>query len=74
MMKWLLHDLACDITIGAQPHRSQQRVTGKNKLSSADMYRWKLSSQEPCSMTCSIGRPQSTPIFKYKTCLLLFFF
>uniref|UniRef100_I3K8M3 ADAMTS like 2 n=1 Tax=Oreochromis niloticus TaxID=8128 RepID=I3K8M3_ORENI len=25
------------------------------KLSPADMYRWKLSSQEPCSMTCSIG-------------------
>ncbi|KAK3538971.1 hypothetical protein QTP86_023569 [Hemibagrus guttatus] len=39
--------------------RSQQRVTGKNKLSSADMYRWKLSSQEPCSMTCSIGVTKS---------------
>uniref|UniRef100_A0A3Q2ZK89 ADAMTS-like 2 n=1 Tax=Kryptolebias marmoratus TaxID=37003 RepID=A0A3Q2ZK89_KRYMA len=32
-----------------------QRFYQKNlKLSPADMYRWKLSSQEPCSMTCSI--------------------
>uniref|UniRef100_A0A8C4F1S5 ADAMTS-like 2 n=1 Tax=Dicentrarchus labrax TaxID=13489 RepID=A0A8C4F1S5_DICLA len=29
------------------------------KLSAADMYRWKLSSQEPCSMTCSIGVSKS---------------
>uniref|UniRef100_A0A3B3D2K2 ADAMTS-like 2 n=1 Tax=Oryzias melastigma TaxID=30732 RepID=A0A3B3D2K2_ORYME len=29
------------------------------KLSPADMYRWKLSSQEPCSMTCSIGTEMS---------------
>ncbi|XP_073323126.1 ADAMTS-like protein 2 [Pagrus major] len=29
------------------------------KLSPADMYRWKLSSQEPCSMTCSIGVSKS---------------
>uniref|UniRef100_A0A673LM56 ADAMTS-like 2 n=1 Tax=Sinocyclocheilus rhinocerous TaxID=307959 RepID=A0A673LM56_9TELE len=35
--------------------RNNQRLLQKNKLSAADMYRWKLSSQEPCSMTCSIG-------------------
>ncbi|MED6272323.1 hypothetical protein CHARACLAT_029220, partial [Characodon lateralis] len=36
--------------------RGNQRFYQKNlKLSAADMYRWKLSSQEPCSMTCSIG-------------------
>ncbi|KAL3062372.1 hypothetical protein OYC64_002225 [Pagothenia borchgrevinki] len=36
--------------------RGNQRIFQKNlKLSAADMYRWKLSSQEPCSMTCSIG-------------------
>uniref|UniRef100_A0AAX7SPL4 PLAC domain-containing protein n=1 Tax=Astatotilapia calliptera TaxID=8154 RepID=A0AAX7SPL4_ASTCA len=35
------------------------KFTGRDyknlKLSPADLYRWKLSSQEPCSMTCSIG-------------------
>lgn len=37
-------------------NRGNQRFNQKNlKLSAADMYRWKLSSQEPCSMTCSIG-------------------
>uniref|UniRef100_A0A4W6CSH0 ADAMTS like 2 n=1 Tax=Lates calcarifer TaxID=8187 RepID=A0A4W6CSH0_LATCA len=37
-----------------------QRLYQKNlKLSAADMYRWKLSSQEPCSMTCSIGVSKS---------------
>lgn len=37
-------------------NRGNQRIYQKNlKLSAADMYRWKLSSQEPCSMTCSIG-------------------
>ncbi|KAL7839703.1 hypothetical protein SRHO_G00263610 [Serrasalmus rhombeus] len=39
--------------------RSHQRLLQKNKLSAADMYRWKLSSQEPCSMTCSIGVAKS---------------
>uniref|UniRef100_A0A3Q4HAQ4 ADAMTS-like 2 n=1 Tax=Neolamprologus brichardi TaxID=32507 RepID=A0A3Q4HAQ4_NEOBR len=36
--------------------QGNQRLYQKNlKLSPADLYRWKLSSQEPCSMTCSIG-------------------
>ncbi|XP_028270542.1 ADAMTS-like protein 2 [Parambassis ranga] len=40
--------------------RGNQRFYQKNlKLSAADMYRWKLSSQEPCSMTCSIGVSKS---------------
>ncbi|CAN9512639.1 unnamed protein product [Ophioblennius macclurei] len=40
--------------------RLNQRIHQKNlKLSAADMYRWKLSSQEPCSMTCSIGVSKS---------------
>ncbi|XP_034027026.1 ADAMTS-like protein 2 isoform X3 [Thalassophryne amazonica] len=40
--------------------RVNQRLYQKNlKLSAADMYRWKLSSQEPCSMTCSIGVSRS---------------
>ncbi|XP_076007219.1 ADAMTS-like protein 2 [Genypterus blacodes] len=40
--------------------RGNQRLYQKNlKLSPADMYRWKLSSQEPCSMTCSIGVSKS---------------
>ncbi|KAK5870663.1 hypothetical protein PBY51_003590 [Eleginops maclovinus] len=40
--------------------RGNQRINQKNlKLSAADMYRWKLSSQEPCSMTCSIGVSKS---------------
>uniref|UniRef100_A0A673W6A6 ADAMTS like 2 n=1 Tax=Salmo trutta TaxID=8032 RepID=A0A673W6A6_SALTR len=37
-----------------------QRFLQKNfKLSPADMYRWKLSSQEPCTSTCSIGVSKS---------------
>ncbi|KAK9522036.1 hypothetical protein VZT92_018529 [Zoarces viviparus] len=45
--------------------RGNQRIYQKNlKLSAADMYRWKLSSQEPCSMTCSIGVSKS-----FVTCL-----
>ncbi|XP_061135041.1 ADAMTS-like protein 2 isoform X1 [Syngnathus typhle] len=40
--------------------RGNPRIYQKNlKLSPADMYRWKLSSQEPCSMTCSIGVSRS---------------
>nr|XP_057927820.1 ADAMTS-like protein 2 [Doryrhamphus excisus] len=40
--------------------RGNPRLYQKNlKLSPADMYRWKLSSQEPCSMTCSIGVSKS---------------
>ncbi|KAM6965405.1 ADAMTS-like protein 2 [Aplochiton taeniatus] len=40
--------------------RGNQRILQKNlKLSPADMYRWKLSSQEPCSTTCSIGLSKS---------------
>ncbi|XP_051962929.1 ADAMTS-like protein 2 isoform X2 [Xyrauchen texanus] len=39
--------------------RNNHRFLQKNKLSPADMYRWKLSSQEPCSMTCSIGVSKS---------------
>ncbi|XP_077942510.1 tetratricopeptide repeat domain 16 [Gasterosteus aculeatus] len=40
--------------------RGNPRIHQKNlKLSAADMYRWKLSSQEPCSMTCSIGVSKS---------------
>ncbi|KAL0979609.1 hypothetical protein UPYG_G00187240 [Umbra pygmaea] len=40
--------------------RTNQRFLQKNlKLSPADMYRWKLSSQEPCSSTCSIGMSKS---------------
>ncbi|KAM6930688.1 ADAMTS-like protein 2 [Xenentodon cancila] len=40
--------------------RGNQRIYQKNlKMSPADMYRWKLSSQEPCSMTCSIGVSKS---------------
>uniref|UniRef100_A0A8B9LPB9 ADAMTS-like 2 n=1 Tax=Astyanax mexicanus TaxID=7994 RepID=A0A8B9LPB9_ASTMX len=38
---------------------NRTRLLQKNKLSAADMYRWKLSSQEPCSMTCSIGVAKS---------------
>uniref|UniRef100_A0A672J2H0 ADAMTS-like protein 2 n=1 Tax=Salarias fasciatus TaxID=181472 RepID=A0A672J2H0_SALFA len=39
---------------------NRTRIHQKNlKLSAADMYRWKLSSQEPCSMTCSIGVSKS---------------
>ncbi|XP_069039370.1 ADAMTS-like protein 2 [Lepisosteus oculatus] len=39
-----------------QKTRINQRFLQKNfGLSAADMYRWKLSSQEPCSLTCSIG-------------------
>ncbi|KAK0156495.1 ADAMTS-like protein 2 [Merluccius polli] len=38
------------------PRNNRTRGNQKNlRLSPADMYRWKLSSQEPCSMTCSIG-------------------
>ncbi|XP_077456223.1 tetratricopeptide repeat domain 16 isoform X4 [Stigmatopora argus] len=40
--------------------RGSPRLYQKNpKLSPADMYRWKLSSQEPCSITCSIGVSKS---------------
>ncbi|XP_051981577.1 ADAMTS-like protein 2 [Xyrauchen texanus] len=39
--------------------RINQSLLQKNKMSAADMYRWKLSSQEPCSMTCSIGVSKS---------------
>uniref|UniRef100_A0A673MG15 ADAMTS-like 2 n=1 Tax=Sinocyclocheilus rhinocerous TaxID=307959 RepID=A0A673MG15_9TELE len=39
--------------------RNNQRLLQKNKLSTADLYRWKLSSQEPCSVTCSIGVSKS---------------
>ncbi|XP_057184990.1 ADAMTS-like protein 2 isoform X2 [Triplophysa rosa] len=39
--------------------RNNQRLLQKNRPSAADMYRWKLSSQEPCSMTCSIGVSKS---------------
>ncbi|XP_067084292.1 ADAMTS-like protein 2 [Osmerus mordax] len=40
--------------------RGNQKFLQKNfKLSAADMYRWKLSAQEPCSMTCSIGVSKS---------------
>ncbi|XP_048835152.1 ADAMTS-like protein 2 [Brienomyrus brachyistius] len=40
--------------------RNHQKAPNKNlRLSAADMYRWKLSSQEPCSMTCSIGVAKS---------------
>ncbi|KAJ8415571.1 hypothetical protein AAFF_G00425510, partial [Aldrovandia affinis] len=40
--------------------RNHQKFLQKNlRLSAADMYRWKLSSQEPCSMTCSIGVAKS---------------
>uniref|UniRef100_A0A4W5MXY1 ADAMTS like 2 n=1 Tax=Hucho hucho TaxID=62062 RepID=A0A4W5MXY1_9TELE len=40
--------------------KTNQRFLQKNfKLSPADMYRWKLSSQEPCSSTCSIGVSKS---------------
>uniref|UniRef100_A0A671RJ80 ADAMTS-like 2 n=1 Tax=Sinocyclocheilus anshuiensis TaxID=1608454 RepID=A0A671RJ80_9TELE len=39
--------------------RNNQRLLLKNKLSTADLYRWKLSSQEPCSVTCSIGVSKS---------------
>ncbi|XP_024909195.1 ADAMTS-like protein 2 [Cynoglossus semilaevis] len=40
--------------------RGNHRLNQKNqKMSAADMYRWKLSSQEPCSMTCSIGVSRS---------------
>uniref|UniRef100_A0A673X9K7 ADAMTS like 2 n=2 Tax=Salmo trutta TaxID=8032 RepID=A0A673X9K7_SALTR len=39
---------------------NRTRFLQKNfKLSPADMYRWKLSSQEPCSSTCSIGVSKS---------------
>uniref|UniRef100_A0A8D3AQ07 PLAC domain-containing protein n=1 Tax=Scophthalmus maximus TaxID=52904 RepID=A0A8D3AQ07_SCOMX len=55
----------CDQDGAAPPkytgtHQGNQRLYQKNlKLSPADMYRWKLSSQEPCSMTCSIGVSRS---------------
>ncbi|KAJ8006063.1 hypothetical protein DPEC_G00124370 [Dallia pectoralis] len=40
--------------------RTNQRLLQKNlKPSPADMYRWKLSSQEPCTSTCSIGVSRS---------------
>uniref|UniRef100_A0A8C7H4T1 ADAMTS like 2 n=1 Tax=Oncorhynchus kisutch TaxID=8019 RepID=A0A8C7H4T1_ONCKI len=55
-----------DITIRVRPcchvvfDRTIQRFLQKNfKLSPADMYRWKLSSQEPCTSTCSIGVSKS---------------
>uniref|UniRef100_W5M404 ADAMTS like 2 n=1 Tax=Lepisosteus oculatus TaxID=7918 RepID=W5M404_LEPOC len=41
-----------------------QRFLQKNfGLSAADMYRWKLSSQEPCSLTCSIEIPKAFATF-----------
>ncbi|MBN3299483.1 ATL2 protein, partial [Amia calva] len=49
-------------TMGNRTHknRNHQRFLQKNiRLSAADMYRWKLSSQEPCSLTCSIGVAKS---------------
>uniref|UniRef100_A0A8C5E1B7 PLAC domain-containing protein n=1 Tax=Gouania willdenowi TaxID=441366 RepID=A0A8C5E1B7_GOUWI len=47
-------------TFSVCSYRGNQRLHQKNlKLSVADMYRWKLSSQEPCSMTCSIGVSKS---------------
>ncbi|CAL8334220.1 unnamed protein product [Arctogadus glacialis] len=45
-------------TLGGQRIHRNNRTRGNQKnlkLSPADMYRWKLSSQEPCTMTCSIG-------------------
>uniref|UniRef100_A0A8D3APW5 PLAC domain-containing protein n=1 Tax=Scophthalmus maximus TaxID=52904 RepID=A0A8D3APW5_SCOMX len=47
-------------TVQSAGRTGNQRLYQKNlKLSPADMYRWKLSSQEPCSMTCSIGVSRS---------------
>uniref|UniRef100_A0A667WKF0 ADAMTS like 2 n=1 Tax=Myripristis murdjan TaxID=586833 RepID=A0A667WKF0_9TELE len=45
----------------SQHHRPECALLNQKnlKLSAADMYRWKLSSQEPCSMTCSIGVSKS---------------
>uniref|UniRef100_A0A3Q2R082 ADAMTS like 2 n=1 Tax=Fundulus heteroclitus TaxID=8078 RepID=A0A3Q2R082_FUNHE len=44
-----------EFALGHKGNRGNQRFYQKNlKPSAADMYRWKLSSQEPCSMTCSI--------------------
>uniref|UniRef100_A0AAY4DYH8 PLAC domain-containing protein n=1 Tax=Denticeps clupeoides TaxID=299321 RepID=A0AAY4DYH8_9TELE len=40
-------------------NRTRSHPKKNLKLSPADMYRWKLSSQEPCSMTCSIGISKS---------------
>uniref|UniRef100_A0A3P9Q228 ADAMTS like 2 n=1 Tax=Poecilia reticulata TaxID=8081 RepID=A0A3P9Q228_POERE len=49
-----------EFALGHKGNRGNQRFFQKNlKLSAADMYRWKLSSQEPCSMTCSIGVSKS---------------
>ncbi|XP_058861336.1 ADAMTS-like protein 2 [Acipenser ruthenus] len=39
-------------------HKARNRLKLPRKgqgMSAADMYRWKLSSQEPCSSTCAIG-------------------
>ncbi|XP_062271354.1 ADAMTS-like protein 2, partial [Scomber scombrus] len=44
----------------SRSNRTRGNQRQKNlKMSAADMYRWKLSSQEPCSMTCSIGVSKS---------------
>lgn len=58
--------------------RSHRKNSG---LSTADMYRWKLSTQEPCSKSCSIGTVSFTPtcmhrhkmkVLKYETIILKF--
>lgn len=46
-----LSQVKCLCSICCRP-----RPTGRRPgVSPADMYRWKLSSQEPCSATCTTG-------------------
>uniref|UniRef100_A0A3P8TU92 ADAMTS like 2 n=1 Tax=Amphiprion percula TaxID=161767 RepID=A0A3P8TU92_AMPPE len=46
-------------TLGNKRNGNQRLYQKNLKLSAADMYRWKLLSQEPCSMTCSIWEASS---------------
>ncbi|MBN3278881.1 ATL2 protein, partial [Polyodon spathula] len=44
--------------VSNRTHKARNRLKLPRKgqgMSAADMYRWKLSSQEPCSSTCAIG-------------------
>ncbi|NXX32152.1 ATL2 protein, partial [Nicator chloris] len=48
---------------GNRTHKARNRLKLLRKgqgVSAADMYRWKLSSHEPCSSTCTTGRVMST--------------
>ncbi|OXB76327.1 UNVERIFIED_CONTAM: hypothetical protein H355_006738 [Colinus virginianus] len=49
---------------GNRTHKARNRLKLLRKgqgVSAADMYRWKLSSHEPCSSTCTTGSYENSP-------------